>query len=159
MSGSLVDAVVRGFTRNVAFTTPEAEDPRMRGRTYAIPFEDVWQASLYLMDGGLRRWEVHEADDREGIIRGVGGSLMDRFASAVTIRITLDFNAQTRVDALSASRTGRYDLGSNARKIRKFFRALDRALEQTRGQGIETLRVEQPRLAPLARGAAAPASA
>jgi hypothetical protein len=158
VTGSLVDAVVRGLTRNVAFTTPSAEDPRMRGRTYAIPFEDVWQASLHLMDGGLRGWEVHEADDREGIIRGVGGSLIDRFNSAVTIRITLDFNAQTRVDALSASRTGRYDLGSNARKLRKFFRRLDRALEQAKGQEIETLRVEGAELAPLATGAATTAT-
>ncbi len=150
MSGNLVDAVVRGFTRNVAFTTPEAEDPRMRGRTYAIPFEEVWQASLHLVDGGLRRWELLEADDREGIVRGVAGSLLDRFSSAVTIRITLDFNAQTRVDALSAARTGRYDLGSNARKLRKFFRALDRTLGKALGQEIETLRVD---------GAAAPEGA
>jgi hypothetical protein len=143
VNGSLVDAVVRGFTRNVAFTAPDSSDARMRGRTYAIPFEEVWQASLHLVDGGLRRWELLEADDRDGIIRGVAGSLLDRFSSAITVRITLDFNAQTRVDALSAARTGRYDLGSNARKLRKFFRALDKALEETTGQEIDALRVEE----------------
>ena len=142
MIGELKDAVVRGFTRNVAFTAPSARDPRLQGRTYAIPFEEVWQASLTLVDGGLRGWELLEADDREGIIRGVANSLVDRFSSSITVRITLDFNAQTRVDALSASRTGRYDLGSNARKLRKFFRALDNALEDARGQDIESVRVD-----------------
>lgn len=139
---SVLEALIRGFTRNVAFTAPSADDTRMRGRTYAIPFEEVWQASLRLVDGGLRRWELLEADDREGIIRGLAGSLLDRFTSAVTIRITLDFNAQTRVDGLSAARTGRYDLGSNARKLRKFFRKLDKALEEATGQEIEALRVD-----------------
>jgi hypothetical protein len=154
VSQSLLDAVIRGLTRNIAFTTPNAEDPRMRGRTYAIPFEEVWQASLHLMDGGLWRWNLLEADDQEGIMRGVHRSLLPRFASAVTVRITLDLNAQTRVDALSASRTGRYDLGHNARKLRKFFRALDRALEKERGQKIGPLRVRAAGLAPLATGAA-----
>lgn len=143
MIRKLVDAVVRGLTRNVAFSAPSAEDPRLRGRTYAIPFEDVWQASLALVDGGLKRWALLEADDREGIIRGVARGRIDRFTSAVTVRITLDFNAQTRVDALSASRTGRYDLGNNARKLRKFFRALDTALEDAKGQKIEAMRVDE----------------
>lgn len=142
MIGKLTDAVVRGFTRNVAFTAPSAEDPRLRGRTYAIPFEQVWQASLALVDGGLRRWELLEADDREGIIRGVARGLVDRFTSSITVRITLDVDAQTRVDALAASRVGRYDLGSNARKLRKFFRTLDRALEDRRDQDIEVVRVD-----------------
>lgn len=142
MIRKLADAVVRGLTRNVAFTAPAADDPSLRGRTYAIPFEDVWQASLRLVDGGLGRWELLEADDREGIIRGLARGLVARFTSAVTIRITLDANAQTRVDALSASRTGRYDLGSNARRLRKFFRRLDKALEEARGVPIETTRVD-----------------
>ncbi|MFO7894882.1 MAG: DUF1499 domain-containing protein [Longimicrobiales bacterium] len=142
MIRELADAVVRGLTRNVAFTSPDAGDSRMRGRTYAIPFEDVWQASLRLVDGELRRWQLLEADDREGIIRGVARGLSDRFSSAVTIRITLDHNAQTRVDALSASRSGRYDLGSNARRLRKFFRSLDRALEDARGLEIESVRMD-----------------
>jgi hypothetical protein len=41
------------------------------------------------------------------------------------VSISLDEFGQTRVDAVSASRTVRGDLGTNARRIRKFFRALD----------------------------------
>lgn len=143
MIGEAAQGVFRGLTRNVAFTAPDADDPRLRGRTYAIPFDDVWRASVRLVDGGLRRWELLEADDQEGIIRGVAhGFVLARFTSALTVRISLDPDAQTRVDALSASRSGRYDLGSNARKLRKFFRALDRVLEQARNDKIETVRLD-----------------
>ncbi|MFW6205937.1 MAG: DUF1499 domain-containing protein [Gemmatimonadota bacterium] len=142
MSRNLLQAVTRGFTRNVAFTAPSAEDPRLRGRTYAIPFEDVWQASLYLVKGGLKRWELVEADDQEGVIRGTVHGLLGRLPSSVTIRIVLDTNAQTRIDALSASRTGRGDLGANARRLNRFFRALDARLEDVRGHDIDQVRLD-----------------
>lgn len=138
-SRSLWETVWVGLTRNVAFTTPGAEDARLRGRTYAIPFEEVWQASLRLLGGGLARWEVVEADDQEGIIRGTVRGPLERFTSSFTVRIVLDANAQTRVDTLSASRAGRADLGVNARRIRRFFRALDRALGVSRGHGLAAI--------------------
>lgn len=129
MIRSTVDAFIRGVTRNVAFTSPGAGDPRLLGRTYAIPFEEVWQASVDLVGGGLNRWELIESDDQEGIIRGVARGRLERFTSAVTIRITLDQDAQTRVDAISASRVGRSDLGANARHLHRYFTALDRRME------------------------------
>ncbi len=142
MSENAFDAVVRGLTRNVAFTSPGAEDPRLRGRTYAIPFEDVWQSSRALVGGGLRRWEVVEADDEEGLIRGVAHSRIQRFTSTITIRITLDMDAQTRVDAMSASRVGRADLGVNARRLHRYFKALDRMLAERRGTDIDALTLD-----------------
>ena len=143
MISDLARSMVQGFTSSVAFTGARADDPRLRGRTYAIPFDDVWQASVGLVDGGLRRWELIEADDQEGIIRGVAhGFLFSRFTSTVTVRISLDPDAQTRVDALAASREGGWDLGSSARKLRAFFRSLDRALEEARSVRIETVRLD-----------------
>lgn len=142
MIGKLTRAVNRGLTRNVAFTSPGAEDPRLRGRTYAIPFDDVWEASRALVGGGLKRWEVLESDDEEGLIRGAAHGWIERLASSITVRISLDENAQTRVDAMAASRTGRADFGLNGRRLRRFFRALDRALEKRRGQEIDALRLE-----------------
>lgn len=130
MTGDLIDKLWLGLTRNVAFTAPAAQDERLRGRTFAIPFEDVWQASLTLVDGGLRRWRLLEFDDREGIIRGIANGRLKRFTSAVTIRVSLDVDAQTRVDGLSASRSGRMDLGVNARRLDRFFRALDAAMAE-----------------------------
>lgn len=142
MIGTLLESAMRGLTRNVAFTTPQSEDPRLTGRTYAIPFEDVWRLSLALIGGEFEGWKVLEADDGEGIIRGVAGGRIDRFTSAVTIRVTLDSNAQTRVDALSASRVGRADFGINARRLDRFFRELDRRLAEGRAASIDTLLVE-----------------
>lgn len=130
MSRELFRKAWLGLTRNVAFTAPAAEDERLRGRTYAIPFEDVWQASLHLVDGGLERWSLLEYDDREGIIRGTARGRLRRSTSSVTIRISLDVDAQTRVDGLSASRVGRMDLGANTRRLHRFFRALDAALKE-----------------------------
>ncbi len=142
MSRGLVRSVLRGLTRNVALTAPASPDPRLRGRTYAVPFEDTWQVASELMDGGLKRWELLDSDDREGVLRGVAGAPLARFISTVTVRITLDRDAQTRVDGLAASRTARADLGSNARKLHRFFTALDRGLEDRRGTPIASVRLD-----------------
>jgi hypothetical protein len=139
--GQLYEAASRGLTRNVAFTAPGAEDRRLMGRTYAVPFDVVWKASLRLIGGRLRRWEILEADDTEGIIRGVAHGRVARFTSNVTVRILLDPDAQTRVDMLSASRVGRADFGVNARRIHRFFRGLDALIERDRGVDIESVRV------------------
>lgn len=142
MSRGPLDAWLSGLTRNVAFTAPGSGDPRLVGRTYAIPFEEVWRASNELVDGGLKRWERFEADDQEGIIRGVARGRIERFTSTITVRISLDEDAQTRVDALAASRAGRSDLGSNARWLHRFFTALDARIEENRGVRIEAYRLD-----------------
>lgn len=118
----------RALSRNRAQTAEHEADPRLRGRTYAIPFETVWQAALALASGGLSRWRVIESDDYEGVIQAEAKTLVWRFVDDVTISIRLDENAQTRVDATSASRYGHADLGANARRIGRFFRQLDRRL-------------------------------
>ena len=58
--------------------------------------------------------------------------LLGRVVSSITVRISLDFDAQTRVDALAASRVGRMDLGVNTRRLDRFFRALDAAMVEAR---------------------------
>ncbi|HEX7051593.1 MAG TPA: DUF1499 domain-containing protein [Longimicrobiales bacterium] len=126
MSG--VGRLLSAFTRNQASTAPDADDPRLRGRTYAIPFDRVWELALALADGGLRRWHVLDADDQEGVIHAEAHAALFRTIHDVTIRIGLDADAQTRVDAQAAARTTRGDLGASARRIAAFFRALDRAL-------------------------------
>jgi len=110
---------------------PQAEDARLRGRTYAIPFDRVWTQALALAAGKLRGWSVVSADDVEGEIRAETRGLLGG-ASDVVIRIGLDRDAQTRVDVTSASRNGRVDFGANARRIVRLLRALDRALAPTR---------------------------
>jgi hypothetical protein len=109
-------------------TAAEAADPRLTGRTYAIPFEQVWRAALGLAEGGLRRWRLLAADDQEGLIRAEIHPLLLGPISDVTVHIGLDADAQTRVDAEAASRAGRPATRTHARRIGRFFATLDRAL-------------------------------
>ncbi|RMH13728.1 MAG: DUF1499 domain-containing protein [Gemmatimonadetes bacterium] len=128
MSGpGLFARMRRGLTRNRARTHPAAEDPRLRGRTYAIPFDDVWTGALWLAQR-RRGWTVTLADDQRGVLRAEAVTPVLRFVDDVEVRITLDPDGQTRVDMVSASRTGRGDLGVNPRRIARFLRALDRHL-------------------------------
>jgi len=121
--------ILKGFTENQAFTDPADEDPRLRGRTYAIPFEAVWQASIGLGGGGLRGWSMESADDQRGVIK-VRVAPMIMFPEVlVRINVSLDANAQTRVELAATSRTERGDLGRSRRLIARFVRRLDKKLK------------------------------
>jgi hypothetical protein len=121
--------VKRERRRGYAVTAPDARDAALRGRTYAVPFDLIWREALLLTGGGLRRWTVTEADDQEGVIlacaRSIGGAMHD-----VMITITLDADGQTRVDASAQARKPLSDFGRSARRLRRFFHALDRALQR-----------------------------
>jgi hypothetical protein len=126
---------------NEARTDPEASDPRLRGRTYAIPFEDVWQASISLCGGGLRRWTLTGADDQSGVIEAATRSVILGIEDDVRVQIVLDYNAQTRVDMQAVSRVDRGDLGRTRRAIGRFFRRLDRRLKADPNQILATKRL------------------
>jgi len=91
----------------------------------------VWQAALKLTDGGLFRWTRHEADDTEGVILASAKSLAGAVHD-VMIRITLDEDAQTRVDASAQARNPLSDMGRAKRRVRRFCRALDRTIARNR---------------------------
>jgi hypothetical protein len=128
-----------------AQTSPAAADPALQGRTYAIPFDAVWQASVRLAGGGLRGWSLIEADDYAGSIlacsRGIFGALHD-----IAIDVVLDEDAQTRVDARVAARKAP-DFGRSRRRLVRFFRQLDRAMARLPGSAPPA-----PPRRPLARG-------
>jgi hypothetical protein len=117
-----------GLTGNSVRTRPDNPDPRLQGRTYAVPFDVVWHSSVMLAGGGLRGWSIKESDDIAGFIRAESRTLVFRFVDDVEVRITLDENAQTRVDLSSSSRVGRADFGTNARRVGRFLKTLDRTL-------------------------------
>ena len=119
------------ISRNRAATGHDHWDPRLRGRTYHVPFEQVWQAALALASGGkggLRRWKLVQADDYEGIIDAEVRTFWLRFVDDVRINVYLDDDAQTRVDVVSKSRKGKADFGANARRVARFLRSLDRKI-------------------------------
>ena len=132
--------VLRSLTENQAATDPRSADGRLIGRTYAIPFERVWQASLALCRGGLRGWSVLSADDQRGVIEAVSRTLLTGREDDVRVAIQLDENAQTRVDLWSGAQKNRANLGRNRRVIGRFLRRLDRSLEAKPGQILDATR-------------------
>ena len=127
----------KGFTERMARTSPDSNDPVLAGRTYAIPFDAVWQAALRLSGGGLKGWTLISADDQLGVIRADVRSPLLPLEANVLVSVTLDPNAQTRVDmsALGNHRGG--DLRVNYRRIRHFFRSLDDLLDVQPGQILD----------------------
>jgi len=132
-----LNAILRGLTQNEAETHPLAPDRRLRGRTYAIPFDVVWTAALALADGGIRGWTVARADDEAGVIEAISRTLVFHFEDDVRVTVRLDENGQSRVDLQSASRVGGGDLGRNPRTIGGFLRKLDRSLHATPNQILD----------------------
>jgi uncharacterized protein (DUF1499 family) len=132
--------MIEGSTRARAETSPAALDTRLRGRTYAITFDRVWNAALALAGGELPRWRVLKSDDQQGIIQAEAASAVWARPSEVRIRIGLDANGQTRVDIRSASKEGKRDFGSNARRIDRLVRALDAKLGATPAQILDATR-------------------
>lgn len=129
--------VVRGLTERTAQTAPDAEDDRLRGRTYTIPFEEVWQASIRLIRKKLRGWTVVIDDDRAGRIEALHRTLFRNIETEVVITVGLDENGQTRVDAASSGRVARGDWGRGRRLIGRFFKRLDRELDARPGQILD----------------------
>lgn len=131
---------LRGLTESRAATDPLSADRRLQGRTYAIPFDHVWRAALVLAGGGARGWRLHHADDQAGLIEATTKTLIFGLEGEVRIEISLDENAQTRVDLMSYSLKPRGDLGRNRRIIGRFLRRLDRSLEAGPGQILDATR-------------------
>lgn len=128
---------IRSFTGHAAETAPAAPDPGLRGRTYAIPFDAVWNAAVELASGGLGGMALIRADDRAGTLVAEATTRILSRVDDVRIRVRLDDNAQTRVDMRSSSRRPKADLGRNRRRIAAFFRALDGALAATPRQILD----------------------
>lgn len=134
---TIADRVRRAVTENHAETAAAADDPRLRGRTYGIPFDDVWRAALSIVEGH-RNWHLVSADDEVGHIVAEAMTPLIGLVSDVEIDVGLDEDAQTRVDMRSRSRKGRGDLGMNARRIASFCRSLDTTLAQVTPREFRT---------------------
>ena len=105
--------------------------PGVPQRTYAIPFDAVWNAAVALMDGGLRRWCVDQANDLDGTLAGMSVTLFFRAEDDVSVQVGLDRNGQTTVAIRIWSRKKGRELARNRRAIRRFLDRLDRSLAAT----------------------------
>lgn len=121
--------IARTLTEKGAETAPGAEDLRLRGRTYTIRFEDVWQAAITVIRKKLRGWVVVIDNDRVGRIDALSTSLLRGIETEVVVTIGLDENGQTRVDLSATTRTETRDWGRSRRLIGRFTKKLDRELD------------------------------
>ena len=117
----------RALTRSKARTSPEARDPRLRGRVYELPFTTVWQA-VQAEAAAMPRWTIGQVDARTGVLGAEARTRLWKFVDDVEVRVSLDLHGWTRVDVRSASRVGAADLGANARRIARFLHRLDERL-------------------------------
>jgi hypothetical protein len=139
----LTNEVGGGPRRRSAQTDAASVDPDLRGRTYAIPFERVWTAALHLAGGGVNGWTLLHADDLAGVIEAEAPSPPLSGARAdVRVRISLDRDGQTRVDAESTSRTTGPDFGANRRRLSRFMSLLDNRVNARDGQILDSRPVE-----------------
>ena len=111
-------------------TDPRARDRALRGRTYAIAFDAVWQAAVALADRGLPRWRLLMADDQRGVLEAEATWALFRSVGKVQVVIGLDANGQTRVD-VEATSANPLDLGTGRRRVRRFLLALDQKVGAT----------------------------
>lgn len=127
----------RGFTENTARTSPDSDDPVLAGRTYAIPFDAVWEAALVLAGGALRAWTLVSSDDQLGVIRADVRNVLLPLEANVLVSVTLDPNGQTRVDMSAVGNHRGGDLRANYRRVKHFYRSLDLALDARPEQILE----------------------
>ncbi len=123
----MLNGIWKSLTQNSAQTRENADDTRLRGRTYVVPFATVWDEIIKMIESHPR-WKLIRADEGTGLIHAEARTPVFRFVDDVRFKLKLDRNALTRVDMWSASRVGRGDLGTNARRIARFYRDLDRRL-------------------------------
>ncbi|HUP94349.1 MAG TPA: DUF1499 domain-containing protein [Burkholderiales bacterium] len=71
-------------------------------------------------------WDIAAASPEEGRIEATATTRWFRFKDDVVIRVTPAATG-TRIDMRSKSRIGRSDLGTNAKRIRAYFAALNAA--------------------------------
>ena len=133
----MTNRLVKALRENRAETDPAHADPRLRGRTYPVPFHAVWIACLENVRAE-HRWTLTLSDDQTGTIRAEAVTRFLKAVDDITISVGLDEDAQTRVDMISQSRVGRGDLGANARRIARYFDRLDRSVSRWSPAGFRS---------------------
>jgi hypothetical protein len=123
-------------------TDPLSADPRLRGRTYAIPFDRIWTMACALADGGMPRWTVLLVDDEKGRIDAEATTLTLRLRDRVHVDVALDENGLTRVD-VSVTPVRRWlNLGRGRRMVGRFLRRLDTGVHAAAAEIIDPTRLQ-----------------
>jgi uncharacterized protein (DUF1499 family) len=94
--------------------------PDIRPLILDLPSDRAFQRAY---DVARNRWRIVDANAEEGRIEATDRTFWFGFRDDVVIRLT-PLNGRTVVDVRSKSRVGRSDLGTNARRVRGYLRAL-----------------------------------
>ena len=105
--------------------TPEYAD--LLPQRFSQPYERVFAAALTTAQS--LDWEVTAQDREQGEIRAVATTRVFRFKDDVTLTISREGDGAV-VNVRSHSRIGKGDLGTNARRIRRFQAELTKRLEE-----------------------------
>lgn len=100
----------------------------LKGRTYAIPFDTIWQALITLASGRLRGWTIVFEDAHVGVIEAEMRNLMRPVPGKAVISMALDANAQTCVDLVVEATDETGDTETNRRRLWRLVNALDHML-------------------------------
>ncbi len=111
---------------NAVETGKSPEYPDLQPRTYAAPAERVFETARKVA-GQLPRWKVLTYQFSPMEIRVVAKTPLWGFTDEVTVRVNAE-GEQAVVNVRSASKVGRWDFGQNARNVRLYVEALDRAM-------------------------------
>lgn len=95
-------------------------------------FGTVWTAALRTVES-LRGWHAEGADPTAGEIRALAAGRFWKRPDGVSILLSLDDLGLTRVDLVMTPVGHRIGSGASIRRIGRFLRALDRALEVEAG--------------------------
>jgi hypothetical protein len=115
----------RWMSENVADTRlPDGPD----GRLYtSVPFARAWDAVMREVSRN-RKWSLVHSDEDLGILTIACRTPVLGFVDDLTVWVSLDANGFTRVEARSASRSGRGDLGVNRRRLVRLMKRVDRSV-------------------------------
>lgn len=114
---------LRGEAANTLERSPDLAVQQRRGYpdlepiTLSVPPDAAFESALAVaQDSG---WEIVLADRSTGRIEATDRTRWFGFEDDVVVRLT-PWGTGTRVDVRSVSRVGRSDVGTNARRIRRF---------------------------------------
>lgn len=112
-----------GMTPEELAALTRAAYPDLATVTLAMPPEEAFARALNAVDA--LGWDLVAQSPQDGRIEATDTTFWFRFKDDIVIRIRPAAGGGAEVDARSVSRVGRGDAGTNARRLRAFFEALD----------------------------------
>ena len=100
--------------------------PDIRTMTVEVPARRVYQKALFV--SSMLGWKVSAIDVSILHFEAQGTTDMFGLAYDIVVRITPLDEQSSAIDIRSVVRVGRYDMGSNAKRIRLFFNKLEQEL-------------------------------